>query len=212
MRALLVLALVASALAVTTTWRGPLPSSSWFEPANWDNGVPTAADDAVVVGQGGGFVITVPGNAVARSLTVSSSQTSQVFVSPTLAVSGSLTLGAGGLIYHAQSGTFFTILLDQNTALRVNGPLVTTISPGSADASFVIIANATGTTCSFDSMNLNGGSALSIGGLITECAIRYNITTNGRIVKLDRRYVPEPPSGTFYFFGNQAPYLLGSPP
>ncbi len=38
------LGIVAPALGVTTTWLNTTGNGLWVDPANWSNGVPTAAD------------------------------------------------------------------------------------------------------------------------------------------------------------------------
>jgi hypothetical protein len=209
---LLLLAVCASTgLAGTTVWIGRFSaSSSWFEPENWSNGVPNDSIDAVVAGTTG-YVVRVEGAARCRSLTVSAPVGAQSFYASTFATKGSLTIGAGGLIYNAANNSFLSMSLDLNSMLTVNGPLRTSISPGSADASFLVLANASGASCYFESMDLNGGSALSMGGQLSRCTIRQSITTNGRVVRLDSRYVPEPAQGAvFDFFGSVGPYLTGN--
>ncbi len=99
----LLMVLTALSAGASTSWKGT-SSTSWNTAANWTAGVPTASVDAIIGDANftGSFQPTISGTtAKCLSLTVNSNAT--LTVSKGLAVSGNVTIAAGGTITHTVS-------------------------------------------------------------------------------------------------------------
>src|SRR5438046_2558555 len=82
-----------------TSWRGT-SSTSWNTAANWTNGVPTAAVDAII---GDASILTtryptISNTATCKSLTIGGAYTAKLTANKNLTVLGSITLNANGTL------------------------------------------------------------------------------------------------------------------
>jgi fibronectin-binding autotransporter adhesin len=155
-----------SGAAAQTSWKGTT-STSWSNAANWTNGVPTSAKDAIIGDAGftGNNQPKITSTAACRSLTIGGgAKASTLTLSKNLAVSGAIVVNTNGAISHGNS----TISLTGN--LTFSG----TYTPTSNSANFTFAGSAqtiggTGTSA-FQKLTVNQNAVVTLA---------RNMTVNG---------------------------------
>ncbi|MBF9219644.1 ice-binding family protein [Hymenobacter ruricola] len=155
-------AAVAPPVITATSWLGTAlggVNTDWFNPTNWDAGVPTSTVDAIVGTGRSPYPIIAAGNAVANGLTIGTS--------------ASLTMNGGTLDLKANLSNSGTVSATAGTT-TLSGT-ATQLLGGSGSTQFwgLRIANAAG---AFQS------SAVSVHGVLAPAS--GNLTTNGQTLTL----------------------------
>jgi outer membrane autotransporter protein len=172
--------------AQAQTWDGGGADADWNTSGNWDpNGVPAAGASPTVTGAGGGnanptisantnnyTVTTISGGTVTANAALNS-------LAVTVSSNGTLTIGASGEI-RGNASVDTSVLLLGNGTLTNNGTLTgsLSISGGTVNNAGVV---ANGTSISGGTLNLNAGTNLANGEVLTVIGGIVNVNATDAI-------------------------------
>ena len=173
-----VLACAASAFAVTTTWTGNADGTTWGDGGNWDKGVPTSADTAILTGN---FAVTIgSGDAVTvDKLTLDANFTGSLTLAADLTVLSLLDQEAGTFNCGSQALTLGDGW-SKDGSFYVHGGV---FNAPNADGLLVSYARASGNT----QIELKGGTYNANGGTFS-ARIPGPIQTNYKFTSVDQTF------------------------
>jgi|GEM_PF-3219888 len=211
----------------TTTWSATAASTDWATASNWDNGVPTSVDDAViqsstnnpVIGNGDGASVNTLNIQSGASLTFSDVTDINVAstASGALTVAGIFTINTSAIVnfnssgYNASAtdysgtviyGSSSSVQPDTYTNLQVNG------GSGNASGTTTVTGNYTNTsgTPSFNNLDIAGDMTLTAGSPAGTISVQGDIISNGGnvagTVTMDGTTGSQSISGTGFTFNN----------
>ena len=173
-----VLACATSAFAVTTTWTGSADGTTWGDGGNWDKGVPTSADTAILTGN---FAVTIgSGDAVTvDKLTLDANFTGSLTLAADLTVLSLLDQEAGTFNCGSQALTLGNGW-NKDGSFYVHGGV---FNAPNADGLLVSYARASGNT----QIELKGGTYNANGGTFS-ARIPGPIQTNYKFTSVDQTF------------------------
>ena len=142
-------------------WQGPTGTGNWFTPANWELGVPTAAQNAVVVN--GTTAQVDEQGAVANTLTIGSSSTVQVLSGGLLTLGNPMIIEAGGT-FRFSGGNVATSAYQDNGTIVFEGPGDQTLGHNVTGIGRLVL-NITGTLTVSSNNTYSGATILTAGTL-----------------------------------------------